>query len=76
MANMIVGPKFEMIASATLTLADVRDSISIFDLPENSAASTDGGSTELPLFGKCLLNNNRFSGFFPFNVNSKKCNPF
>lgn len=51
MSNMIVGPKFEMIASATLTLSDLRDSIGIFDLQTNPAASNEGGSLELPLFG-------------------------
>lgn len=48
---MIVGPRFEMIASATLSLSDVSDSVGIFDLTTNNAASTEGGSTELPLFG-------------------------
>ncbi|KAI0210618.1 Rhotekin-2 [Lamellibrachia satsuma] len=71
MANMLVGPKFQIIAKATLRLDEVKAAVSTYDLLINSASDTDdtsdGGShTELPLFGhfccrlaaqpQCLLN--------------------
>jgi len=52
MANMLVGPKFEQLASATLKLKDIDDTIGTFELKCEPENNTDGsGNTELPLFG-------------------------
>ncbi|KAK2181539.1 hypothetical protein NP493_393g01003 [Ridgeia piscesae] len=55
-ANMLVGPKFQIIAEAKLRLSEVKDTVSTYDLTLKSAdesdENTDSSSyTELPLFG-------------------------
>lgn len=49
LANMLVGPKFEKIASATLRLKDVSDSFGIYDLTLTQTSSDP--NADLPLFG-------------------------
>ncbi|ESO86562.1 hypothetical protein LOTGIDRAFT_167083 [Lottia gigantea] len=47
--NMVLGPKFELVAKGTMSLADVDDSVRTFDLQLES--NSDGSVHELPLFG-------------------------
>ncbi|CAG5134765.1 unnamed protein product, partial [Candidula unifasciata] len=47
--NMVLGPKFELVARGSLNLADVDKSVRTFDLQLETTA--DGQVHELPLFG-------------------------
>ncbi|XP_071091094.1 rhotekin-2-like isoform X1 [Haliotis cracherodii] len=47
--NMVLGPKFELVAKGALKLSDVDDSIRTFDLQLETNA--EGSVHELPLFG-------------------------
>ncbi|KAK6185646.1 hypothetical protein SNE40_007833 [Patella caerulea] len=47
--NMVLGPKFEMVAKGSLSLTDVDDSVRTFDLTLET--TSDGTIHELPLFG-------------------------
>lgn len=51
--NMVLGPRFELMASGTMELKDVSDSIGNFDLQLTSGA--DLATCELPLFGVYCL---------------------
>ncbi|XP_048747255.1 rhotekin-like isoform X2 [Ostrea edulis] len=51
--NMVLGPRFELMASGTLELKDIGDSIGNFDLQLTSGA--DVTTCELPLFGVFCL---------------------
>ncbi|XP_022290257.2 rhotekin-like isoform X1 [Crassostrea virginica] len=51
--NMVLGPRFELMASGTLELKDAGDSIGNFDLQLTSGA--DVTTCELPLFGVFCL---------------------
>jgi hypothetical protein len=52
MANMLVGPKYELVGQATLSLKDVSDYVGIFDLNiENNANTENNNHSMLPLFG-------------------------
>uniref|UniRef100_A0A0B7AYF4 PH domain-containing protein n=1 Tax=Arion vulgaris TaxID=1028688 RepID=A0A0B7AYF4_9EUPU len=47
--NMVLGPKFELVAKGSLCLSDVDNSVRTFDL--NLETNADGQVHELPLFG-------------------------
>ncbi|XP_060589437.1 rhotekin-like isoform X3 [Ruditapes philippinarum] len=49
MGNMVLGPKFELVATGTLTLQDVDDVVRTFDLKLEE--QPDGTPYDLPLFG-------------------------
>lgn len=47
--NMVLGPRFDLVAHGTMRLQDVNDSVGTYDLVVEAA--TDSSSCELPLFG-------------------------
>lgn len=49
MGNMMLGPKFDLVARGTLRLQDVDDCVRTFDLQLEEAP--EGSTSELPLFG-------------------------
>lgn len=49
MGNMVLGPKFDLVARGSLTLQDVDDCVRTFDLQMEEAP--EGSTYELPLFG-------------------------
>ena len=49
MGNMVLGPKFDLVARGALTLQDVDDCVRTFDLQMEEVP--EGSTCELPLFG-------------------------
>ncbi|XP_074640319.1 rhotekin-like [Tubulanus polymorphus] len=55
MNSMLVGPRFDLVAQATLTVDEIKDSIGTYELKLMNTSTSSGGdvglNSELPLFG-------------------------